>query len=113
MIVPEDISFFQIKFVTCKPKKRDSLICVRTFKISNEAPEVFQSQHQMERPSAAIRQGVHEMPNEAFDLGLDTPSSSNMTPQRNSQRMPSSSHSNFPNVNKDEEVEQPLSDDSD
>lgn len=89
IIVPEDISFLTIRFVACRLKMLDSKICKRTFKITNEAPESLYPAANMGAQSAAIRPVVYEAPTDGIDLGLDTPSSSNMTPQHSSQRLSS------------------------
>lgn len=86
IIVPKDVLSFKIKFVACKLKMLDSEICVRNFKVSKHVQENQNFMQQAYQPSTAIRADHHE-PVEQLNLGLDTPSSHNMSPMHPTGRL--------------------------
>lgn len=110
IIVPKDVLSYTIKFVACKLKMVDSEICVRTFNVSKDAPVPVAHAQPTYRPSAAIRESHHE-PVDELNLGLETPSSSNMTPQHPSGRLSSLHNINYIPVTQPED-EDALSEDS-
>ena len=82
IIVPADVLSFTIKFVACKPKTIDSEIWVRKFNVTKEVPVHNKKSIPIgDNMSRAVRAQHDEEPIGELNLGLETPSSSNMTPQ--------------------------------
>lgn len=71
-----------MKFVACKPKMRDSEICVRNFNVTKEMPVQSKRNPLVRENISHAQRALHdEEPIGELNLGLETPSSSNMTPQ--------------------------------
>ena len=82
IVVPADILSYTVKFVACKPKMVDSEIWVRKFKVTKEVPLQNKRNIVMKDNMSRAMRAVHdEEPIGELNLGLETPSSSNMTPQ--------------------------------
>lgn len=88
IIVPENVLTFKIKFVACKLRMVDSEIVVRKFNVTKDVPQKQGMPTTGFNPSHAVR-AAHEEPVAELNLGLETPSSSNMTPQHPSMRQSS------------------------
>ena len=81
IIVPKDILSFTIKFIACKAKMVDSLIWVRNFNVGKNVPDAGKIMNPVFNQSVAVRAEPEYIPSKELNLGLDTPSSSQPTPQ--------------------------------
>ena len=82
IIVPADVLSFTIKFVGCKPKAIDSEICVRRFNVTKEISSQSKRNTLIRENISHAQRAIHDQePIAELNLGLETPSSSNMTPQ--------------------------------